>query len=236
MFLYILFILSIFYIVLLNYVRKNFTNFEIISSFQKEMNELNKQFKEASMKKDVELMDKISKKQMEMIPKMKGLMFEQFKIMILSLVLFYLFYLSLPYLHHVEQKHLIIQNQSDKLYVSIPIDKSIASLSLHVNNIKKTMYVSTKYDIRNNLTENNIHIYLDKSKYNVGDNAMLIIEPNNVSVDVIYDYGEDTYIDLPFNLFGIRFIYGARSVFIFFAFIVGWIYSFIESKTRNKKK
>lgn len=229
-FLYIVILFSLIYIILTRLVQKKLFDKKKIKEFQNKMNELNKKFKEAVKRNDKDEMDKLSKEQMKLMPKMKGVMFEQLKMTFLILITFFTFIYVLDQIDPLKKDDITLNftKINDSIWqTSFYINGKTASINIEFKDIDKNknkinLFVSTKYEM-NNFTVKKSIFYTDKKKYNEGDKVKLYAINVKEIDKAIYDNGTALNLDLPFNILGIRFIYGTYGIFIVSSIILGWI-------------
>ncbi|RME79091.1 MAG: DUF106 domain-containing protein, partial [Methanobacteriota archaeon] len=81
-------VIALIYTVLAYFLSRKFVDFEKTKKFQKEMKEIQEEFKRAHKANDIKAMEEINKKQLEKSKQLPSLMKEQFKMSGITIVIF----------------------------------------------------------------------------------------------------------------------------------------------------
>ncbi len=225
-----------------------------MDAVQKESKELNAEYKKASEKKDKAAMERIMKKQMELLPKMNKVMMSQFKPMILIFALFFAFTFTVNFFNPMVQDDVAItMSDNGEGCDAVAGDKIFSAChEITGDDYGKWTYSAKTYakgqetglnhtyffygsEDTDTYVENGwgvqISLSTDKELYQPGDTVHLYadVPAETGGVEAVLDHGTWFYVDLPFTLpiFNVQRIYQPYWWFILISLVLGLIISFI---------
>lgn len=257
--LYVIFVAlaAVLYAGITRYAQTKLVNRKEMEAVQKESKELNAEYKEASKRNDKTTMERIMKKQMEMLPKMNKVMFSQFKPMVLIIVLFLAFTTTINFFNPMPQDDIsIVMNDNGENCDAVAGDKRFsACYDITGDSYGKWTYSAKTYangqetglnhtyffygtEDTDTYVENGwgveISLSTDKQLYKPGDTVHLYadVPENTGGVEAVLDHGTWFHVDLPFTLpiFNVKRIYQPYWWFILISLVLGLIISFILKK------
>ena len=251
---------ALFYAGLTRFIQRKLVDRKEMEGMQKESKALNAEYKKASERKDQAEMERIMKKQMELLPKMNKVMFKQFKPMIVILVLFFAFTYVVGLFNPMEQDDITIMLSDNGQGCDEAGGDGIFSGCYEINgeNYGKWTYIVTALSDGSELGSNRTYFFYgsedidryvengkgeavvpstDKELYQPGDTVLLYATAPTKTTEVkaVLDSGTWFYVDLPFTLpiFNVQRIYQPYWWFILISVIFGLIISFILGRIKR---
>ncbi|MEK6981990.1 MAG: EMC3/TMCO1 family protein [Candidatus Micrarchaeota archaeon] len=256
-------IAAILYSLLLRFINDKFGNKQEMQKFQEESKRLSDEYSKASKANDKIKMDQVMKEQMETLPKMNGMMLNQFKLMIPILIVFFVFTWSINNFDPTLKNHFTVSlNDLAKDCDKIANDGVFTGCTyLNSSNIDTTWAVIAKgYDssggeISENFTlfsygqapfdqnayykqqKGTLSISVDKKIYSPKDKITIQASGNGLyKADAILNNGESFYVDLPFTIpfLNVKRIHEPYWWFLFLTVIIGLLLSIVQGLMTKK--
>jgi len=220
-FIYVIIAFSIVYLVAVKAAMLK-TGMKEVNRIRDEFNDMNKRLMEATKRKDEKEVERLSKEQQEMMPRMMSMFGSQMKMTLVILVVFMAFVFVLNSVDPYVKDDIILRDLNGTVDRSFAIkNPEMESFKITAKNsndeaVSGNIYVSQSRGILTNLTT-------DKhSVYPVIEDGSVRLMSSNISVfeSVQYSNGTDVNTFVPLDILGIRFVHGAQGTFIFLAFIM----------------
>lgn len=249
-FFYIVFFAAFIYVLLLRAIRPKFVDMERMKKMQERTKEISKEMKEAGKTKDMAKMEKLNKAYMEEImPEMNAVMMQQLKFTFVLIVLFSgtIFILSSLDTSTTDDIKLNLTNVNAQWIGSFKVDRegvwriTAKTNGLFGGNENQTyIFVGSKGPIPHLAHKGEpMSIIINNEKiYEVGD-AVSVSVLFKEQPEIIVDRGTRFSFTLPFEIFGIKEIESATSVFIIDLIVLNILIAVgekIYGKIKEKKK
>ncbi len=253
-------IAALFYAAITRIIQEKLVDKKEMEAVQKESKELNAAYKEASKRNDKAEMDRIMKKQMELLPRMNKIMFKQFKPMAVTLLLFFGFIFLVNTFDPTTPDDITLtltdngedcdDTRGDNIYSGCYV--------LEDGNEGKWVYTAVALNGESELGRNQTYFFYgyedsdryvengngeavvpstDKILYHKGDTVKLyaIAPPKTTQVRAVLNKGTWFYVDLPFTLpiFNVQRIYQPYWWFILLSVVFGFIVSFALKRIKK---
>jgi uncharacterized membrane protein (DUF106 family) len=241
-------------------IQRKLVNKKEMEEIQKESKELSRQYKEATKRKDQAEMERIMKKQMEFLPKMNKAMMQQFKPMIVIILLFLAFTYVINLFDPTKQDDITVflyddgegcdEVEGDNIYsgcynISGENNGKWTYTAVALNHGSEVgsnqTYFFYGYRDTDTYVENGkgtqVILSTDKQLYQPGDEVHLYaaVPPDVTGVSATLDNGTWFYVDLPFTLpvFNVKRIYQPYWWFILISVVLGLIISFMLGRIKK---
>lgn len=232
-----------------------------MKDMQAESKRLNEEMKKAKESDDKERVDKLMKEQMEMLPKMNKIMLQQFKPMIVIIVVFLIFNYAIGLFNPAVLDDIKIQLFDDGKGCDLIASDGKFSSCYNISGTKYGKWTvaakafSGKTELGTNMsffmynsknapnpyvtypTGQPLGIELDKKEYLPGEMVKIVVnapkDANNITATL--DAGTTFYVDLPFAIpvLNVQRIYETNWWFIFVALIAGLVISFVMGRLQK---
>jgi hypothetical protein len=221
-FIYLILLFAMVYLVAVKAVMLK-TGMKEVNRLREEMNGVQKKLLEATKRKDDSEVERLTKEQQEMMPKMMGMFGSQMKMTLVILVVFMTFIWALNAVDPYLKDDLIFKNVNGTLNQSFEIKNhdmeafKITAKSASNEPVSGYVYISQSRDILTNLTTDKHTIYP------IIEDNRIRLESQNISVfeSVEYDNGTNINNFVPLlDIIGIRFVYGTQGTFILLTFVL----------------
>lgn len=256
-------IVAIVYSLVIRFVNDKFGNKQEMQKFQEESKRLSDEYSKASKANDKIRMDQIMKEQMETLPKMNGMMLNQFKLMVPILLIFFVFTWSINNFDPTLKDRITLPlNDVGKDCDTIANDGIFTGCTyLNSSNIDTTWavigkgYDSSGSEISENFTlfsygqvsldqnayykaqKGKLSISMDKKTYLPNDKIIIKASGDGLyKVNAILNNGESFYIDLPFTIpiINVKRIHEPYWWFLFVTVIFGLVLSIAQGLLTKK--
>ncbi len=239
-------------------VQEKLTNKKVMEEVQLESKRLGDQYKEASKRSDKTKMDEITKKQMELFPKMTGMMFGQLKVLAVVLLVFFTFSWAVGNFDPTVKDDINLDLKDDGQDCDEAKDgvftgcynlddgaegewtlniQSFQSQQKSAERFLHFWYNKNSGSLQK--SSGNLDANLQKELYSKGEVLKIIAKPEKAdAVKAILDRGTSFYVDLPFTIpiVEVKRISGSYWWFIFVSVISSLVFSFIISRIRKRQK
>lgn len=243
------------------FLQRKLVNKKEMEDIQKESKQLSKEYKEAMQRKDQAEIDRVMKKQMELLPRMNKAMLGQFKPMLIILVFFFAFTFAINSIDPTKQDDIIIEMNDNGMECDGTAGDGIYSACYEISgeNYGKWTYTAKAYNGMNEVGLNNTYFFYghedsdryvelgkgaqvslstDKELYQPGDTVHLYasVPPETATrMTATLDNGTWFYVDLPFTLplFNVQRIYQPYWWFILISLVLGLAISFILGRIKK---
>ncbi len=251
-------LLAVIYAGIAKFIQNKLIDRSRMEAMQKESKQLNLDFKKAKEKGDQAEMDKVMKKQMEMLPKMNKAMMAQFKPMIIILAVFFAFTWVVGHIDPTLEDDIKIsllddglgcdQTAGDGIYSACIEPENEGKWVVHVRSYRNgaevgydSVYFSYDEDIDDTYLENPrgepLAVSTGKRDYYSGETVELYAQANDVStVEATLDNGTAFRVDLPFTIpiVNVQRIYQPYWWFILISLISNLSIGFVLGKMKKK--
>ncbi len=253
-------LVAIVYAGITRFIQRKLVNQEEMKAIQKESKELSRQYKEAAKRKDQAEMDRIMKKQMEFLPKMNKMMMQQFKPMIVIIIMFLAFTYVVGLFDPTKQDDITIYLYDNGEGCDAVEGDSIYSGCYEISgeNYGKWTFTASALNQGSEVGLNHTYFFYgvedsdtyvemgkgtqvilstDKGLYQPGETVYLYasVPPDVTGVSARLDNGTWFHADLPFTLpiFNVQRIYQPYWWFILFSVVFGLLISFILGRIKK---
>jgi len=244
------------------FLQTKLINKKEMEAIQADSKALSEEYKAATKSGDKARIDAVMQKQLDLLPRMNGVMFAQFKPLIIILAVFFVFNWAITTYDPSKSDDLSFllkdngtgcdKAAGDNVYsLCVPISGAdygkwaVSARALNGgsdigDNSTVLLYnVESPHDWYVNAAKGEaVQISLDKKEYYPGDVAVITVIPpeNSNEVSITLDSGTEFYIDLPVTipLINVQRLYGPSSWFIFVALISGIVISVIQGRLEKK--
>ncbi|MEM4359915.1 MAG: EMC3/TMCO1 family protein [Candidatus Bilamarchaeaceae archaeon] len=250
---------AIIYSIIAREVQNRMIDRKEIEDIQKESKRLSKEYKEAAEKSDRARMDKIMSEQMALLPRMNKMMFNQFKPMIIILVIFGLFTYVVNHFDPSTSDDIKLQMKDDGSNCDERAGDGIYTACFNISGANYGKWVAVVRALNGGTevgrnatffyygertteayvdrTNANMEIATDKDVYGEGETVRITAKPpqNAHDVAVVINNGTEFKVELPFTLpmVNVKTIYQPYWWFIFISLIFGLSYSFILGRIKK---
>ncbi len=212
------------------------------NKLRERLSALDKQFFEASKKGNAKEMEKLNA---EKIPISMQIMNMQLKMMLPMLILFFVMVMVLNAMNPQTGDDVSIKNVSSvnqTFALSNPSMEAFRIAGKDTSNTSFTgyIYISKERGIYTNLTPGYTIYPIIKGSgnydvYPIEQNGAISLKAENITQfdSVEFDSGTESSVFVPLDIIGIRFVYGAQGLFIFFGFLLGIIEQVFMGKALN---
>ncbi len=233
-FIYVVGFIALVYVIITRVLNRIMMDNSRMKEFREKMDKLNKEFKEASKRNDVEKMNKIYEEQKKLFPMMGGAFKDQLKMMGIILVVFYISMWFIGYLNPFIKDDISISliNASGFYSLQIHLDRGgLWHINYDVDTTKGhfkgtiSFYVGDddNINVHPSFSSNEFTISVDKPVYKEGEIAILRVNGKIKKYHIVADRGTYISLKLPFSIFGVKEISGASSVFITIVILLGLV-------------
>ncbi|MBN1170337.1 DUF106 domain-containing protein [Candidatus Micrarchaeota archaeon] len=252
-------VLAIAYAGIAKFLQSKLIDKSIAESVQAKSKKLNQEFKKAKEKGNQAEMEKIMKKQMDILPEMNKVMFAQFKPMIIILIIFFAFTWIVNLVDPTGEDDFIIRLYDDGKDCDAAVD-GIYSGCFELDNSNYGKWGVTVHGFRNgvNIGSNStffsynqeiddsyietatgeaIAISTDRSSYAPGEKVFVFAQAENISkLEATIDNGTSFRVDLPVTipLLNVQRIYHPYWWFILISLIANLSLSLIISQAKKR--
>ncbi len=251
-------LLAVVYAGVAKFIQNKLVDRSKVEEMQKESRQLSQDFKKAKERGNQAEMDKIMKKQMEMLPKMNKVMLSQFKPMIFILAIFFAFTWLVGQVNPTLEDDIKVslldnglgcdKTAGDGIYSACIAPENEGKWVAHVRSYRNgaevgydSTYFSYDEDIDDTYLENPrgepLAVSTDKRDYYAGETVELYAQADDVSaVEATLDNGTAFRVDLPFTIpiFNVQRIYQPYWWFILISLISNLSIGFVLGRMKKK--
>ncbi len=234
-----IFLISLIYVVVSRVIMRRFVNYNYLNEYREKMKEVNKRFAEATKKGDQKELERIHEFQKkEIIPMMPKILKEQFKSIFIIIVLFSVAIYVVNIMDTTKADDISFNLSKGESYSFSDLREGVYFLEVFDNGNRIGYLIfsvgskDSTIGLVKEIKKDEIYVTLEKEKFEIGEEV--VVQNKGKEVNILFDNGNSIflYLGLPF----LEFIKDSYFIFIFFVFINGLVYSFIEKKVKEFKK